>query len=253
GWVEPDLTDLDGPAPPAEPSATQDGTDPGRELPDRERLDHVVIRPQLQAENPVDLLAAGREHDDRDVGLLPDLASQVPSVAVRQHDVKEDEVGRFSAVGGAGLLEGHRELRGKPLPCETLRERLCDRPLILDDQDPPLHAVMVPRRERPLLHVRAADVGPGRFVVLDLASVGLSQIRPRIGRGVRWQRLQRTRLGGGFFGAVRLHELNPPLSDSWNGSCSLGWECSPRLKSSEWYQQFGESCPSQPRGSRSWW
>ena len=42
------------------------------QLAGRERLDHVVVGAELEADDPIDLLAARGEHDDRDVGLGPD-------------------------------------------------------------------------------------------------------------------------------------------------------------------------------------
>ncbi len=46
-------------------SPAEDGADAGGELGRAERLRHVVVRPQLEPEHAVHLLAPGREHDHR--------------------------------------------------------------------------------------------------------------------------------------------------------------------------------------------
>jgi hypothetical protein len=85
--VEHEVTYRDRPSPLGPPASAEDGPDASGELAHRERLHDVVVRPELESQHPVDLLAPSREHQDRDVGRPSDLASQVPTVAVGQHDV----------------------------------------------------------------------------------------------------------------------------------------------------------------------
>jgi hypothetical protein len=97
--VEPEGTVLDRAVPFGRAAASHDRLDAGRELPGGERLDHVVIRAELQAEDAVDLLAHRDQHHDGDVGGAPDLASEVTPVTVREHDVEQDEIGRLAPKG----------------------------------------------------------------------------------------------------------------------------------------------------------
>ena len=48
-------------------AAAQDGFDPRDQLAAAERLREVIVGPHLQADDAVDLLALGGQHDDRDV------------------------------------------------------------------------------------------------------------------------------------------------------------------------------------------
>lgn len=50
---------------------TQDGLDPRHQLPRFERLGHVVVSPQFQADNAVGGFAASRQHQDRDIRFGP--------------------------------------------------------------------------------------------------------------------------------------------------------------------------------------
>ena len=66
-------------------------------------LGQVVVGPQLQTHDLVGHLVSGRQHDDRDLALLPDLAADREAVHVRQHDVEHDQVGLGLAEPGQRL------------------------------------------------------------------------------------------------------------------------------------------------------
>jgi hypothetical protein len=73
-----------------------------RQLPDREGLGDVVVRPQLQAHHLVDLLAARGQHHDRLVeALAPQRLADLEPRELGQHDVEDHEVG----LGGARALQ----------------------------------------------------------------------------------------------------------------------------------------------------
>ena len=87
----PKLHLVDVPAASGDPA--QDRLDAGQQLPGRERLDHVVVGPQLQALDAVLLGSAGGEQDDRPgrVELRISHSTSSPSRRGRQ-DVEQDEV-----------------------------------------------------------------------------------------------------------------------------------------------------------------
>ena len=68
------------------------GFHPGDQLPRVERLRHVIIGADLQAHDAVDVVAAGREDDDRDVAGLAELLADGQAVHLRHHDVEHDQV-----------------------------------------------------------------------------------------------------------------------------------------------------------------
>ena len=109
--------------------------DPGRQLGRAEGLGDVVVGTQLEPEHPVHLLAARGQHDHRRPRGLPDPAEDVASVSVREHDVEENEVGRAAVEECKALRRRVGDDRVEALAPERGRERLRDRPFVLDQQD----------------------------------------------------------------------------------------------------------------------
>ena len=126
------------------------GADAGHQLSEAEGLDHVVVGAQLEADHPVDLLAAGGDDDDRHVGLGAEPAAHLVAVHVGQAEVEQHEI-------DGARLQGHLE-RGPPggdppgrvaLAPEALDQRLGDGVVVFDQEE--LHPARMPGR-------RAADV-----------------------------------------------------------------------------------------------
>src|SRR5512141_1753008 len=67
--------------------APEDRLDPSDELARVERLRHVVVGSHLEPDDLVDVLVAGRQHQDRHLRLLADPSADLDSVDVRQHQV----------------------------------------------------------------------------------------------------------------------------------------------------------------------
>ena len=67
-----------------------------------ERLDDVVVGAELQPDDPVGLVGAGGQHDDRHRGRWPHRAGHVEAVDAGQAEVEHDEVGHDRAERGAG-------------------------------------------------------------------------------------------------------------------------------------------------------
>ena len=121
----------------------EDRPDPRRELAQAERLGHVVVGAELEADDLVHLGVLGREHDDRHAGLGPDDPADLDAGQLRQHQVEQDEVGplgpeqreRLAAVGGGdGAI---------PLELERFHEGLAERRLVVNDEDRACHALRI--------------------------------------------------------------------------------------------------------------
>src|SRR5215211_2580983 len=69
-----------------------DRPDARHQLPDCERLGDVVVRPKLEPDDPVYLVVAGGQHDDRHVALRPDPPYDLRAVELGEHDVEHDQV-----------------------------------------------------------------------------------------------------------------------------------------------------------------
>src|SRR5919112_2328111 len=71
---------------------THNRANPRHELPHREWLCNVVVRPELQPHDPVDLVVLRREHNDRNVALRSNPATHLRTVYLGQHNIQDDQV-----------------------------------------------------------------------------------------------------------------------------------------------------------------
>ena len=69
----------------------QRGAHPGDELAESERLRDVVVGTDFEADDRVDLGVARRDHDDRDPGSRPQLATYVDPRHLGQHHVEQHQ------------------------------------------------------------------------------------------------------------------------------------------------------------------
>ena len=82
-------------------AAAEQGAHPGGELARAERLGHVVVRTEVEAEQHVVLLGPGGQHQHREVGLAAQDPADVEAVDAGQHHVEHEQVG----LQAADLLE----------------------------------------------------------------------------------------------------------------------------------------------------
>ncbi len=68
------------------------GADARQQLPQRERLDHVVVGAELQPVDQVLLLAASGQNQHRDGGLTAQLAQHLEPVHAGKHQIEDDQV-----------------------------------------------------------------------------------------------------------------------------------------------------------------
>jgi hypothetical protein len=101
-----------------------------------EGFDQVVIGAELEADDPVGLLAPRREHDDGRARRATKLARDVEPVHARQAEIEHDQVGPVAPCARecGGSLAHHRHLESGDL--EEIAQRARDLHLVLDDQDP---------------------------------------------------------------------------------------------------------------------
>ena len=109
--------------------------DPGNEFLRVKGLLHVVVRPELQSQHLVEDLALGGEHDDRHLGLLPDLPADLVAVLPGQHDVQENEVRLIGVEGDKRALAVGDDLRVVALLAHVERDQLRNVLIVIDDQD----------------------------------------------------------------------------------------------------------------------
>ena len=112
----------------------------GGQLAHRERLGHVVVGADAEADQHVGLVVPRGEHQHRHrpLGLHP--AADLQAVEAGQHDVEDQQVG----LPGLGGVHGGRAVAGRlhleALGAQPGRDGVDDRRVVLDDQDPALGA-----------------------------------------------------------------------------------------------------------------
>ena len=113
----------------------QDGPDAGHELARAERLGQVVVGTELEAEQLVELVVTGREHDDRDRRVAAQLAGHVEAVEPGQPEVEDDQVGSSLAdrrQGGRAVAGGQH---GEARVLEVVAGEGGDLRFVVDDED----------------------------------------------------------------------------------------------------------------------
>jgi hypothetical protein len=145
---------------------TGHGTNPGDKLSQAERLGDVVVGTQLQTQDTIELLAARRQHDDRRLRLLAQLAADVAAVHVGQAEIKQHQfVAAFRQRPGA-----RRDMDdGVAGGVEPFDQGLGDGPVVFDQQQ--FHPAIVTRPAEldeflgQILDVRVLSLGRGARTV----------------------------------------------------------------------------------------
>ncbi len=118
-------------------AAAQDRLDAGDQFARGEGLGHVVVGTRLEARDLVGLLAARRQHHDRDVarvGVAAQHPDQFEAAHVRQHPVDQDEVGTPVADARERRLAVFRERDVAAGPPQPESDQVADRLFIFDDE-----------------------------------------------------------------------------------------------------------------------
>ena len=115
--------------------APQLAADPGQDLDGVKGFGNVVVRPHVQAQHLVGVLALGGEEDDGDVIFLPQLGGGGDAVHFRHHDVHEDEMDLMLPDDVQGLPAGVGLEEGVVLGAEIYLQGGNDVPLVVADQN----------------------------------------------------------------------------------------------------------------------
>ena len=125
---------------------SQHGSDPRRKLPGIERFGHVVVCTEFDADNPVDLVTFGRQHDDRRGHACPQPAADRQSVfPTGQHDVQNDQAGLRNEQGLVQFLAVPGAHRIITIRAQVGADEIADLVIVFHhkDQAPGLHAVTI--------------------------------------------------------------------------------------------------------------
>ncbi len=116
--------------------ATEDGVHAGHQLTQPERLGDVAGRPQLEAEDHVELAVDGTEHDDGDRGDGAHPAADLDTVHPGEEHVEEDDVRWVVGEQAQSLGAVGCRLHGEPLAAEARGESQAVGLLVFDYQHP---------------------------------------------------------------------------------------------------------------------
>jgi hypothetical protein len=119
----------------------QNRLDPRHQLARIEWLCHVVVGPEFEPHDLVDIVVAGGQHDDGEVGLRPDLAADFPAVQHRQHEIQHDEIrgGRLNEVQACPAIVGAQ--RRVALLAGVDLNQINDILFVVDDQNGLVHSL----------------------------------------------------------------------------------------------------------------
>ena len=112
----------------------QDRLHPSDELTRVEGLGHVVVGPDLEPDDLVDVLVTCCQHQDRDVTALPDPSADIHPVHVRKHQVEDDQRGLFHLYLRQRVPAGAHRLDPVARVLQVKRDEGCNRDLVLDHQ-----------------------------------------------------------------------------------------------------------------------
>ncbi|MNP15202.1 hypothetical protein D3C76_1075490 [compost metagenome] len=121
----------------AETGAAQQSFDSCLQLTRTEGFTQVIIGAQLQADDPVGFIRAGREHDDRHLGqawMLAHPAAQAETVFIGQHHIEDHQVAVTVVQGLAKALAVGNRLHAETRAAQVGLQQFADVLVIVDQQ-----------------------------------------------------------------------------------------------------------------------
>jgi hypothetical protein len=101
-----------------------------------ERLAEIVVCPDLEPDDAIDILLQRREQNDGHArALRPQVAAHVEARAVRQHHIEHDEVDMIGGEPVAQLPAVCREQHAEALALDIAGEQLADLRVVIDDEN----------------------------------------------------------------------------------------------------------------------
>ncbi len=137
--VEHELTVLENPAvcsrsrPVA--AAAKDRPHPGDELARIEGLRQIVVCANLEAGDLVEVVVAGRQHQDGQSVRLPDAPANLEPVEIGEHQVEDDKRRRLGGDKGQRLAAACRHTHREAVLAQVGGDERRDRLLVLDDEN----------------------------------------------------------------------------------------------------------------------
>jgi len=106
--------------------SAQDRLHPRHELPRRERLGDVIVRADLEPDDPVRLLITCSQHHDRHLRACPDVTAHIEAVLAWQTDVEQDEPHLVPVELDQRVVAGADPDDAVPVACQIAADELAD-------------------------------------------------------------------------------------------------------------------------------
>lgn len=122
--------------------APKNRLDPQRQLARAKRLDHVVVRSNLETDDAVDLFRFGGQHDHwntRGFGTSTEAAANLETTDVREHHVEKHEVGLLPRDLGQGIRPAVSHGNAMAPLSQIERDQVGEIDLVLHNQDMSTH------------------------------------------------------------------------------------------------------------------
>ncbi len=104
-----------------------------------EGLRKIVVRPEIEAEDPIRFFGARRDDDDREPcggAISPQGAADLEATHARQHEIEDDDVEGFAPRVRERLIARFGEVSGPAGLLDVMRNQLCDVAVIFGDENP---------------------------------------------------------------------------------------------------------------------
>jgi hypothetical protein len=116
-------------------SAAEDGADARAEFARAERLRHVVVAADFEADHAVDLVGARREKKHGQRVTRAQLPTDVEAIDVRQPDIEDDEIAWLGFDERERLAARAQALHLATFRLERVLDRIANGRLVLDDEN----------------------------------------------------------------------------------------------------------------------
>ena len=153
--------------------AAQHGMNARGQLARVEGLGQIVVGANLQADDAIDVLAAGGQQDDGNGRVAPKGAQNLEAVLLGQHHIENDEL--IVAAGGEldGACAGMMGIHLEPFAAQQFADQIAQLPVVVDDEDRPGHAgQIVPEKGRGCCEERESE----RKEFVKTAVIGASSL-----------------------------------------------------------------------------
>lgn len=121
--------------------AAEDGFDAGDEFTGVKRFGEVVIGAEFEADDFVDIIGAGGEHEDGELAGSADLATDFPAIEAGEHEIENDEIWRRLVDEGKGVVAVGDGGDGELFTLEIGGGEVADIGFIVDDENGFVHGI----------------------------------------------------------------------------------------------------------------